>query len=90
MIRADTTIFQYYKSGIINNSCCLANKLLLNHVVVLVGYSIDVDGHSAWIVRNSWSTAWGVAGYGYIKITPQGDGVCGEQNYGYSITMQAY
>lgn len=89
-IRADTTVFQYYSSGILNNSCCLNGNLLLNHVVVLVGYGIDATGQSSWIIRNSWSSSWGVGGYGYIKITPQGDGICGEQNTGYSITMRAY
>jgi hypothetical protein len=89
-IRADTSVFQFYKSGILNSSCCLNGILRLNHVVVLVGYSIDGSGNSAWIIRNSWTTGWGVGGYGYIKMTTQGDGVCGEQNTGYTISVQQY
>ena len=33
------------------------------HAVVCVGYD---DGRQAFIVRNSWGAAWGVAGYGFM------------------------
>ena len=67
-IRADTSIFQGYRSGIINSSCCLGGSLTLNHVVQLVGWKIEA-GKSYWIVRNSWGTSWGQQGYVYIKMT---------------------
>jgi len=86
-IRADTDIFKFYSGGIINNSCCLGSGLTLNHVVQIVGYTFDGKGLSAWIIRNSFGTTWGEAGYGRIKITPQGEGVCGELNTGYSVGM---
>lgn len=34
-----------------------------SHVLLVVGYD---DGQQAWIVRNSWGTGWGDAGYGLI------------------------
>lgn len=33
------------------------------HALVVVGYD---DGMEAWIVRNSWGTGFGDAGYVYI------------------------
>ncbi len=35
-------------------------QLLGGHAVVLVGYD---DTKKVWIVRNSWGTNWGQAGY---------------------------
>jgi C1A family cysteine protease len=45
----------------------------LNHAVVLVGYQTD----DVWIVRNSWATTWGEAGY--IRLAP--GNTCGMQNH---------
>jgi C1A family cysteine protease len=84
-LEADTYTFQGYYSGIINSSCCFAGKVL-NHVVVLVGWRVDAQ-QSAWIIRNSWGTGWGVGGYAYIKMTNTGSGVCGEQNYAFGMKM---
>jgi C1A family cysteine protease len=35
-------------------------QILGGHAVVVVGYD---DSQSRFIVRNSWGTAWGLAGY---------------------------
>ncbi len=40
-----------------------------NHAIAVVGYS---DEKGAWLVKNSWSTAWGESGYVWIKY-----GTCG-------------
>lgn len=56
---ASTTIFQYYTSGIINNSCCWSSTTgQLNHSIITVGWGIT-GGKSYWIMRNSWGTGWG-------------------------------
>ncbi|CAI5536894.1 unnamed protein product, partial [Closterium sp. Naga37s-1] len=55
----------------------------LNHVVLVVGYSVAV-GDSVqrripppfWIIRNSWGGEWGYNGHMRMDIR-QGDGVCG-------------
>jgi C1A family cysteine protease len=33
----------------------------VNHAVILVGYTADY-----WIIKNSWSSSWGINGFGYI------------------------
>ena len=59
-IEADTTAFQFYSSGVFKNSGCGTN---LDHGVALVGYGADATAGKYWILRNSWSSAWGEAGY---------------------------
>jgi C1A family cysteine protease len=39
-----------------------------NHAVLIVGWDDSMcSGAGAWIVKNSWGTSWGDAGYFYIK-----------------------
>ena len=37
---------------------------VVNHEVVIVGWD---DSKSAWLVRNSWGTAWGNGGYCWVR-----------------------
>ena len=53
--------FMNYKSGIFNQC---DNTTQPNHAINLVGW--DDDGQY-WIMRNSWSTKWGEAGYAKVK-----------------------
>jgi C1A family cysteine protease len=59
--------FQSYNSGVFSGPSCSD----LNHGVVLVGWNDD-DG--CWIMRNSWSSAWGEDGYMRIKYGVSGIG----------------
>ena len=54
----DASNWNLYKSGVFSN-CHLTP---LNHAVLLVGY----EDNGNWIVKNSWGTGWGEAGY--IKL----------------------
>ncbi|HER43767.1 MAG TPA: hypothetical protein ENO08_04840, partial [Candidatus Eisenbacteria bacterium] len=53
-----------------NGSTCLSYTGTQgpNHGVLIVGWDDTMcDGNGAWIVKNSWGTSWGDAGYFYIE-----------------------
>lgn len=69
-VAVDATNFQFYSQGIFKN--CKAN---LNHGVLLVA-----NTNSALKIKNSWSAAWGEAGY--IRLAPGNTcGVCDAASY---------
>lgn len=73
-IEADQSSFQFYKSGVYNDTNCGTN---LDHGVLVVGYGTE-NGMDYWLVKNSWGTTWG--DNGYIKIqrnTESSSGLCG-------------
>jgi len=73
-IEADTRSFQLYRSGVYDDVDC-GNDL--DHGVAAVGYGTE-DGKDFFLVRNSWGTTWGDAGY--IKMaqtSPTVNGTCG-------------
>lgn len=75
-IEADQSVFQLYQSGVLDSTACGTQ---LDHAVAAVGYGTDAaSGKEYYIVRNSWSAAWG--DQGYIKIAAvEGKGICGIQ-----------
>ena len=73
-LSAGTSVFQLYKSGVLNSSAC---GTTLNHAVIIVGYGTE-GSTPYWLVRNSWGSSWGQSGY--IKIyrsSSTGVGICG-------------
>lgn len=76
-IEADTRYFQSYSSGVLDAETCGTN---LDHGVLVVGYGTDENGKDYWLVKNSWSAAWGEDGY--VKIarstsSKKEAGICG-------------
>jgi cathepsin L len=52
-----------YEAGVFTG-CNYAHNISMDHAVQLVGYGHDGDlGLDYWLVRNSWSPAWGEDGY---------------------------
>jgi C1A family cysteine protease len=58
-IEADQAVFQFYSSGVLTGSC----GTNLDHGVLVVGYGTDPSHGEYWLVKNSWGTNYGEAGY---------------------------
>lgn len=75
----DAANWQDYTSGIMDRyECAWVN--VLDHCVQLVGY--DSTGPTPyWIIRNSWTTQWGIEGYIYVSFNLDSCGVANDANY---------
>lgn len=79
-INASGIYFQLYKKGIYSRKCDGAEELL-NHEVVAVGYGTD-----HYIIKNSWGSSWGDAGYIKFARIQAPEGQCGvHQEAGFPI-----
>jgi len=75
-IEADKLVFQTYTSGVLDSEKC---GTTIDHAVLAVGWGTDATAGDYFIVKNSWNTTWGDAGY--IKIAAvDGVGICGIQS----------
>ncbi len=62
---------------------CVYNNLLVAYEILIyfnitqvlvVGYGTTAGGQDYWLIKNSWSTHWGDAGYVYMA---RGSNMCG-------------
>ena len=60
------------------------NATLGTHCMVIVGWGASAKGVRYWVVRNSWGTAWGDAGYCKIAMT---DGALGNSSVGVDLAI---
>lgn len=66
-----------YTGGIYNAGVVTCNPASLNHTVLLIGYGVD-NGTDYFLLKNSWSSSWGEAGYMRIQNTGSNSyGICG-------------
>jgi len=76
-IDASLQSFQFYLTGVYSDVRCSSENL--DHGVLAVGYGIANDPvrgrQEYYIVKNSWSAAWG--DQGYIKIARNKNNMCG-------------
>ncbi|XP_058749667.1 ervatamin-B-like [Vicia villosa] len=71
-----TQDFQHYTHEIYEGPNCPVDSTQTTHAMLIVGYD-SVGGQDYWIVKNTWGTKWGLAGYVYIKRnTGKKYGVC--------------
>lgn len=71
---AVTETFSWYSGGVFNDPACASGVDDLAHAVLLVGWGTDEVAGDYWIVRNSWSNAWGIDGYMYLSMK---NNICG-------------
>jgi len=72
-VEADKAVFQSYKDGVMTGQCGAA----LDHGILCVGYGAQNDGTKYWLVKNSWGSVWGLAGFGKLLRGKGAEGECG-------------
>jgi len=61
-IDASSFTFQFYSSGVYDDTECGNQRENLDHGVTAVGYGTQ-SGKDYWLVKNSWDVTWGQKGY---------------------------
>merc|ERR1711879_766231 len=72
-ICVDSSGFDDYTGGVITYEECGGENYQIDHCIQLVGFNWKAE-KPYWIVKNSWSTSWGLNGYAYLEY---GKNTCG-------------
>jgi len=73
-VNVDAGAWSSYETGVFSG--CNQTNPDINHVVNLVGYGVDPRLGPYYLIRNSWTPAWGEAGY--IRLARSSSPPCGE------------
>ena len=79
-IDASHESFSFYSSGVYYEPKCGNTANDLDHAVLAVGFG-TLDGEDFWIVKNSWSTHWGNAGFVLMSRHDNNCGVATEPTF---------
>ena len=79
IVMFDVALISSYVGGIIrtNPEKCSFDAQP-DHLVVIVGYGIDYDGSTYWIIKNSYGEDWGESGYFRVLA---GENLCNIENF---------
>ncbi|CAF1339726.1 unnamed protein product [Adineta ricciae] len=58
---ASHSSFQFYTSGVYSDPEC--SPTLIDFSLLAVGYGVTSDNHEYYILKNQWTTEWGMEGY---------------------------
>lgn len=75
---------QYYNGGIFRLPAAICPPNQLNHAILLVGWGETPDGTPYWIIKNTWGSGWGEAGYMRMY---RGENVCGIAEYATFVSL---
>ncbi|XP_050405710.1 procathepsin L-like [Patella vulgata] len=53
--------YRFYKKGVYYEPAC--NSSQVDHASLVTGYGVTANGTEYWMVKNCWSTSWGMDGY---------------------------
>jgi len=77
-IDASHKSLSFYSHGVYYEEACSSTDL--DHAVLAVGYG-TLGGQGYWLVKNSWSTYWGNAGYVLMAMRGNNCGVATSATY---------
>uniref|UniRef100_A0AAY4DXH4 Peptidase C1A papain C-terminal domain-containing protein n=1 Tax=Denticeps clupeoides TaxID=299321 RepID=A0AAY4DXH4_9TELE len=72
--------FTFYSHGVYYEPACKNTPDDLDHAVLAVGYGV-LDGQSYWLIKNSWSSYWGNAGFVLMSMKDNNCGVTTDATY---------
>nr|XP_026496931.1 uncharacterized protein LOC113401290 [Vanessa tameamea] len=80
IIDAKAKSFVFYKKGVLYDDRCAKTPKKLNHAVLAVGWG-QRKGEPHFILKNSWSEAWGERGYVRVQARANTCGVLARPSY---------
>jgi len=69
-VDASESAFEFYTSGVYSDPSCDSQQP--DHGIPVIGYGYDPQSkQDYWILKNSWTTKWGIEGYMWLQRSDQ-------------------